>query len=225
MESTTETKVDRITSTQIADVVCTRCGCLCDDVVVHLREGKPVEAENACSKGLAWFLASPPADEPVCMLQGKSATLEEGVTAAASILRSAKRPLIDGLSHTSVEAQQHAVEIAQSAKGIVIGTASQAQCRHSRALINAGGVSATWGELRHRADIVIVWNSNTVQTHPRHFERYSLDPVGRFVPGGRRDRTLIVLSQEKSPTSAMADYTVIFDRWRDYEVATLLRGF
>jgi len=225
MESAIDSTAEPSTMLEIADVICTRCGCLCDDVILQLQDGKPVESQRACRKGSDWFLSSPPVeDEPVCTIQGKPATLDEGIEAAAAILQSAKRPLIDGLSHTTVEAQQHAVSIAELTRGVVVGTANAAQNRHARGARSVGAVSATWGELRNRADIVIVWNGNPVETHPRHFERYSLEPTGRFIPNGRADRTLIVLCDEKNSTSSKADYVVSFEKKRDFEVATILRG-
>lgn len=225
MESATDTPAETSTTLEMADVVCTRCGCLCDDITLHLQDGKPIETKKACAKGSQWFLAAaPPKEEPICAIQGKPATLEEGIDAAAAALRAAKRPLIDGLSHTTVEAQQHAVTIAEAVKGVVVGTASAFQSRHAKGARTAGAVSATWGELRNRADIVIVWNSNPVDTHPRHFERYSLEPVGRFIPNGRADRTLIALCDETNSTSSLADYVVAFSKNRDFEVATVLRA-
>lgn len=225
MESAIDSTTVPSTTLEIADAVCMRCGCLCDDVILQMHDGKAVATKKACTKGSEWFLAATtPVEEPICAIQGKPASLEEGLEAAAAILRAAKRPLIDGLSHTTVEAQQHAVTIAQAAKGVVVGTASAFQNRHSKGARAVGAVSATWGELRNRADIVIVWNSNPIESHPRHFERYSLEPAGRFVPNGRADRTLIALCDEKNSTSSIADYVVTFSKNRDFEVATVLNA-
>ncbi|MBX9655804.1 hypothetical protein K2Y11_19485 [bacterium] len=225
MESAIDPTTEPSTTLEIADVICMRCGCLCDDVILQIHDSKAVATKKACTKGSKWFLAAiPPVEEPICTIQGKPATLEEGLDTAAAILRTAKRPLIDGLSHTTVEAQQHAVTIAQAAKGVVVGTASAFQNRHSKGARAVGAVSATWGELRNRADIVIVWNSDPLSTHPRHFERYSLEPAGRFVPNGRADRTLIALGDEKNSTSSIADYVVTFSKNRDFEVATVLNA-
>lgn len=225
MESATDPTAEPSTTLEIADVVCMRCGCLCDDVILQVQDGKSIKTERACEKGSEWFLvATPSEDEPVCTIQGKPATIEEGLEAAAAILRAAKRPLVDGLSHTTVEAQQYAVSIAETAKGVIVGTASPFQNRHAKGARAVGAVSATWGELRNRADIVVVWNSDPLSTHPRHFERYSLEPVGRFVPNGRVDRTLIALCDERNSTSAVADYVVTFSKNRDFEVATVLNA-
>jgi formylmethanofuran dehydrogenase subunit B len=68
-----------------------------------------------------------------------------------------------------------------------------------------GMVTATLGEVRHRADLVIFWGVDPATTHPRHFERYSLEPHGEFVPNGRNDRTCVVIDSQRTPTADAAD--------------------
>ena len=52
---------------------------------------------------------------------------------------------------------------------------------------------------------MIFWGSNPVESHPRHFERYSLLPQGQFIPGGRADRTLVVVDVKPTATTEVAD--------------------
>ena len=72
----------------------------------------------------------------------------------------------------------------------------------------SGRVSATLGEVRHRADLVVFWSVDPVSTHPRHLERYSVEPRGRFVPEGRGARAVVVLDAERSATAERADVFV-----------------
>jgi formylmethanofuran dehydrogenase subunit B len=42
-------------------------------------------------------------------------------------------------------------------------------------------------------------------THPRHLERYSVEPAGLFVPRGRADRTLVVVDSTATETARRAN--------------------
>ena len=68
-----------------------------------------------------------------------------------------------------------------------------------------GQVSSTLGEVRDRADLVVFWDVDPVATHPRHFERYSVEPLGRFVDRGRGGRMVVVIGQEMTATAAASD--------------------
>ncbi|MFM8582830.1 MAG: hypothetical protein ACKOFW_15175 [Planctomycetaceae bacterium] len=56
-----------------------------------------------------------------------------------------------------------------------------------------GKVSATLGEIKNRADFIMYWGGNPAECHPRHFTRYTLTPKGKFLPNGRKDRTMVLV--------------------------------
>ncbi len=91
---------------------------------------------------------------------------------------------------------------------MVIGHSSKVAARLHRAAQSTGLVTSTLGEVRQRADVVILWSADPSTTHPRHFERYSLFPKGRFVPRGRADRTLIWIGSSPNASRELADYVV-----------------
>jgi formylmethanofuran dehydrogenase subunit B len=80
------------------------------------------------------------------------------------------------------------------------------------------------GEVKNRADLVIYWGANPLESHPRHLERYSLDPPGRFVPRGRADRVLVVADVKPTATAERADVFLPVEKGRDFEVLTTLRA-
>lgn len=45
-----------VASQMVKDVACTLCGCVCDDLRIHLQEGRVVEADRACPLARPWFL-------------------------------------------------------------------------------------------------------------------------------------------------------------------------
>ena len=62
-----------------------------------------------------------------------------------------------------------------------------------------------------------------LNSHPRHFERYSVDATGLFVPRGRADRHVIVIDSEATATSRLADTFVKVPRDADFEVIWAIR--
>ena len=66
-------------------------------------------------------------------------------------------------------------------------------------------MSCTLGEVKNRADLVVYWGSDPVESHPRHLERFVLAP-GKFVPQGRRGRTLVVADVKRTATAELADF-------------------
>jgi formylmethanofuran dehydrogenase subunit B len=40
----------------VKDATCTFCGCVCDDIELHVRGTKIEKAQRACVLGTAWFL-------------------------------------------------------------------------------------------------------------------------------------------------------------------------
>src|SRR3954463_3131880 len=90
----------------VTDATCTFCGCVCDDIDLHVDGHRIVEAKRACVLGKAWFLNHDVEDRPPCLIHGEPASVAEGVEKAAQILANAKYPLVYGLSDTTIESQQ-----------------------------------------------------------------------------------------------------------------------
>jgi formylmethanofuran dehydrogenase subunit B len=195
---------------KFADATCLACGCLCDDITLSVETQRIVKAERACPIGERWFLADRPTDVPACRIAGEPASDEAGYARAAEILRGAKFPLFTGLGGLTCEAHRIVVGLADRLGGC-IGVTAAADSPLDSALQSVGMVTATLGEVRHRADVVIFWGGDPAVTHPRHFERYSLEPRGEFVPNGRKDRKCIVVGPEGTATSAVADLTIECD--------------
>jgi formylmethanofuran dehydrogenase subunit B len=91
------------------------------------------------------------------------------------------------------------------------------------ALQEVGESTCTLGEVKNRADLVIFWGSNPLESHPRHLERYSLLSPGRYVPGGRADRFLVVADVRPTTTSEAADFFLPVEPGKDFEALTTLR--
>jgi formylmethanofuran dehydrogenase subunit B len=87
-----------------------------------------------------------------------------------------------------------------------------------------GKVSCTLGEVKNRADFIVYWGSNPADCHPRHLSRYTIAQKGRFLPRGRKDRTVVVVDVRETKTSNPADVFLQIRPGKDFEVLTTLRA-
>ncbi len=180
----------------MAEATCAGCGCLCDDI--ELTAEGPV---RTCPLGDAWFDRGD--RPPVARVDGGEVSVEEAADAAATILREARAPLVYGLAGTSCEAQRRAVALAEAAGAVIdVGAAA------SPAI---GWSTATFGEIRDRAELVVFWRADPLVTHPRLLERLRVDPGA-----------MIVVDSERTATADAAGAFVEVDD--DFEVLWALRG-
>ncbi len=209
----------------VRDATCIACGCLCDDIVLTAEGGRVVEARNACEIGRRWFLADhSQAGFPVATIEGRAAGAEEAIGRAAEVLGRARSPVVLGLSRTTNEAVAAALAVADRIGAVVDIGPDEASDARALAVQRVGMVSATLGEVKNRADVVVFWGADPVVTHPRHWERYSVEPRGRFVPAGRADRTVIVIDAERTATADGADLFVRVAPGARFETLWTLRA-
>jgi formylmethanofuran dehydrogenase subunit B len=87
-----------------------------------------------------------------------------------------------------------------------------------------GKVSCTLGEVKNRADLIIYWGGNPAECHPRHFTKYTLTQKGKFVPNGRKGRTMVLVDIRETPSAKAADIFLQIRPAKDFEVLTILRA-
>ena len=102
------------------NATCTFCGCVCDDIELHSDGMRIVETKRACSLGESWF-KNHTAERlyPDALVDGREATLDEAIDAAAEYLHAADMPLIYGLSNVTCEATREAVALAELIGGVI----------------------------------------------------------------------------------------------------------
>lgn len=189
--------------TVVHDATCLACGCLCDDIIAHVDQNQDriVASENTCERGASWFAVRPRGrGNPLAAIQGRDASSAAAVARAATILERARCPIVLGLEDLTLEGQAAAVALADRVGASI--DAEGAAAIH--ALQRVGHIGATWGEVRHRADAVLYWFANPVETHPRHWDRF-IAPPGRFLPEGRAGRRILVADSAATATSRRAD--------------------
>jgi formylmethanofuran dehydrogenase subunit B len=104
----------------VKNATCTFCGCVCDDMELHVDGDRIVKAKNACSLGESWF-RNHTAERlyPDALIDGKPVSVDDAVETAASLLYDAHMPLVYGLSNITCEAQREAVALAELIGGVV----------------------------------------------------------------------------------------------------------
>lgn len=210
----------------IRDVVCPFCGCLCDDLEVYLREGRIATVDNACILSLTKFLnyERERIHSPVIRKGGgaKQVDLDEAVNHAARVLAKSRYPITYGWSTTTNEAIRIGIELTEAIGGVFDNTTTICHGPAILAEEETGISTCTLGQIKHRADLIIYWGSNPLQSHPRHLTRYSAGSIGRFRQS-RDDRTLVVIDVRKTYTARVADYFVQVEPNKDYELLKALR--
>ena len=106
--------------TVVKNATCTFCGCVCDDIDLTVEGGRITKAVRACVLGVSWF-KNHTAERlyPDALIDGKEASVEEAVQAAAEHLYRADMPLVYGLSNITCEAQREAVALAELVGGVI----------------------------------------------------------------------------------------------------------
>lgn len=197
-------------------VTCVGCGLLCDDVVVQ-RAGAEVRLTPDCPLGAAWFAArlrNPAA--PAALIDGREAGIDAALARAADLLRGARRPLLCGFGGATVEDVRSAVALADRLGALVATGDLGSAWSGAPAVALRGASTATLGEIRDRAGVVVIWREDPEVTHPRLLERLGL--------AHSDDRTLVVVDDRDTATAARAEMRLRWPPARDLEALVTLHA-
>ncbi len=167
------------------EVVCAGCGTVCDDVTVDFAT---LAVEPHCALAERWFAAQTAAG-PDATAAGEALDLDTAVERVAVQLRESRRPLVR-IAGATVETASAAIALAETLGAVVAAGGG------SPAVALRGASTATLGEIRDRAQVVIVWHADPETTHPRLLERLRLPGQGR---------SLVVVDEQDTATAARAD--------------------
>lgn len=205
------------------DVACTVCGCVCDDLVVTVDADRISNVRGVCRLAEPWFARlGDSSKRATACISGQPVTYNEAIERTVEILRNSRAPLIWGLTRSSTAGQRAAIALAEQLGGTV-DTLTSLHPAATLAMQNVGQSTCSLGEVRNRADVVVFWGTNPVASHPRHLERYSVEPRGLFLPRGRADRTVVVTDSLATETSAVADEFLQIAQGADLRFSEALR--
>lgn len=210
---------------QIEDVLCTFCGCLCDDIKVEVDEGRIEKVRGACRLGSSKIMGHNRIKSPMIRVNGelKEISYEEAYRRAAEILINARHPLLYGWASTTCEALKKGILLAEEIGGVVDTTATVCHGPSIIGIEEKGAVGSTLGQIKNRADLIVFWGCNPSEAHPRHTLRYSSNASGRFIPEGRKDRKVLVIDVRETRTARNADRFLRIQPGTDYEIISALR--
>ena len=195
---------------------CGGCGLVCDDITAVVGErGGLEQLIRTCPLGDAWFAERVAPAPPVARVDGREAELERALDEAAAILSEARAPLVYGLGQTTCEAQRAAVALAESIGAVIDPAGPLLDGASGLAYQELGASTATLGDVRDRAELVVIWRADPAETHPRLFERLRLPAAGR---------DLVVVDERRTATAAQADAFVELPADRDVEALSTLRA-
>ena len=78
--------------------------------------------------------------------------------------------------------------------------------------------------MKNRADFIVYWGGNPAECHPRHFTKYTIMQKGKFVPEGRKGRTMVLVDIRETPSAKAADIFLQIRPGKDFEVLSALRA-
>ncbi|WP_455277829.1 formylmethanofuran dehydrogenase subunit B [[Eubacterium] cellulosolvens] len=207
------------------DIICTVCGCCCDNLEIEIKDGNINRAKNACAMSLGKLMNfNKERNEYPMVRKGdklSKASYSEAIDKAANILADAKYPILYGWSLTSCEAIELGVELADSIGGVIDNTTGTCHGPGIIGVQDVGESTCTLGEVKHRADLIIYWGANPVHAHPNHMMRYSALSKGRF-RATRKDRNVITIDVRKTDTAKISDSFIQVEPNKDYELLSAI---
>ncbi len=196
--------------TVIKSAVCPICGCLCDDLELTVKNNEIVKMKNGCAvceAKMVYGYKNERILEPMIRKDDKlvPVSMDEAVHEAAKILTDAKYPLLFGWECCTSETQSIGVEMAEELGSALDNVCSICHGPSMMAAQEAGIPTATLGQVRHRADLIVYWGSNPWASHPRHVERYTAFTEGRFEKSEFKDyvQKLKAKQSKKKVTAAL----------------------
>lgn len=136
-------------------ITCPFCGLLCDDLSLPLNSAGADFSGLECRRAAEGFSAAEQAPPPQPLIGGKAVDWEEALAAAADLLKHAKQPLISGLIG-DMQDQRAAVHLAEQCNGIIDHINGDSIARSLRVYQDSGWQITSLGEIRNRADLVIL---------------------------------------------------------------------
>ena len=176
-----------------------------------------------CRLGADWFatrLRRPPG--PAALIDGQEADIGAALTRAAELLRRARRPLLHGFGGATVEDVRSALALADRLGALVAVGHAASPWPGAAAVALRGASTATLGEVRDRARVVVIWREDPEVTHPRLLERLGLTQRARDPDAA--GRTLVVVDDRDTATAARADVRLRWPAAGDLEALVTLHA-
>ena len=195
------------------------CGLPCAPMSLAIDRGAVSWAEGGCPVCRDQVMtAGRSPDAP--RTGGRETSLDQATAAAARLLREARAPFLYGLARSSNETARLAARLAADLGAALDLEGGDALQANLLALQTYGLPSATFGEIRNRADLLLFWRCDPRATHPHLFERRAGTPLQE---GG--ERTFILVPVEGAPGAISSEGTLAVEAGGDLAVLLAIRAF
>jgi formylmethanofuran dehydrogenase subunit B len=160
-------------SASVAAWVCPFCALACDHLQVQIGSGdEPLTLRGGdcvrARRGLQTFTSAGPATPAT--IDGREATIDDAIAAAARHLSASRQPLFAGLG-TDVAGARALYPLASACGAICDGAGGDAAMHTLRALQDRGQFTTTLAEVRTRADVIVFVGSVPIDVAPLLLER------------------------------------------------------
>ncbi len=201
-------------STTTIDTTCRGCSLLCDDLTISISEQESIQCENGCSIAEKWFQTALHAGR-------EEHHIDASIKTAKKWLQEAGSTLICGLEGLTLQAEADLISLAKKEQAFLSAETSPDKIS---AYQRYGSASCTLGEVRQRANFILVGNIDLLSTWPR-FEQQILSKKSRFL-SPEKTRQLVFLGDAnllKDPSR----YSEVIDVPQDQldQAIVLLRRF
>ncbi|HEX6720595.1 MAG TPA: formylmethanofuran dehydrogenase, partial [Burkholderiaceae bacterium] len=155
-------------SASAAGWVCPFCALACDHLALRIGQGdEPLALQGGdcprAARGLQTFASRSAAVSPT--IDGRNATLDDAIAAAAQRLAASRQPLLAGLG-TDVAGARALYPLASACGAICDAAGSDALMHTLRALQDRGQFTTTLAEVRTRADLIVFIGSVPTDVAP-----------------------------------------------------------
>ena len=212
-----------MTERRVDQVTCLGCGCGCDDIAVTVRDDRIVEVGPPCPVSRSWFSDGVVPWE--VLRGGKPVELDEALGEAARLLEGESGSVLVYIgTDLSSASQRCALGIADLLRATVDTATSSTAATGLLAVQRRGRATATLGEVRNRADVVLFWATDPTPRYPRFQARYTPKPVGTQIPNGRADRFVISVHVGSETAPLDADASLTLDATNEIAALSLMRA-
>jgi len=185
-------------------VVCPYCGIYCDDLAVAVAASDVAVVANGCTLAKDSFAKLAAGGAP--RVGGRDADFDSAYARAAEILGAAHNPLIAGLA-CDLAGVKAAVSLAEVTGGVIDHAASDAMFRNMLAMQDKGWMTATYAEIKNRADLIILAGTDAVSRVPRFFERFVDNAASLVEP--KPQRRIVFIGAKRDAKSLPKDAQAI----------------
>jgi formylmethanofuran dehydrogenase subunit B len=145
------------------------CGIASDDLTIQVSGNVLKVLAHGDSVTIAGF--EQPVTDTRPRVAGKEVSLQEAVSAAAGLLKTARLPVFSGFG-TDVNDTRGALSLADRTGAVLDQARAEGGLRNLLVLSDSGWIATTLGELKNRVDVLVVFGSDIEADFPRFYERF-----------------------------------------------------